>query len=45
MFVTVYERAEEGPHWINTDYTRPEDSFLVGGQEVKLEDVYRKITF
>ena len=45
MFVTVYERPEAGPQWINTDYSRPEDAFLVGGQPVKLEDRYRKRAF
>lgn len=45
MFVTVYERPEAGPQWINTDYSRPEDAFLVGGQPVKLEDIYRKSAF
>lgn len=45
MFVSVYERADEGPHWINTDYTRPDDAFLVGGQAVRLEEIYRKVTF
>lgn len=45
MFVSVYERADEGPHWVNTDYSRPEDTFLVGGQAVKLEEIYRKVTF
>ena len=44
MFVTVYERAEEGPRWLNTDYSRPEDTFLVGGQAVTLEEIYRKVT-
>jgi len=42
---TVYERPEAGPQWINTDYSRPEDAFLVGGQLVKLEDIYRKSAF
>lgn len=45
MFVSVYERAGEGPQWINTDYSRPEDAFLVGGQAVKLEEIYRKVAF
>ncbi|MBK6931510.1 MAG: Uma2 family endonuclease [Saprospirales bacterium] len=45
MFVSVYERTDEGPHWVNTDYSRPEDSFLVGGQAVKMEEIYRKVTF
>jgi Uma2 family endonuclease len=45
MFATVYERAEEGPQWINTDYSRPDDSFLVGGQPVSLGDIYRKVAF
>lgn len=45
MFVTVFEREEEGPRWINTDYTRPADTFLVNGHPVTLEEIYRKVTF
>ncbi|MFN0016348.1 MAG: Uma2 family endonuclease [Saprospiraceae bacterium] len=45
MFATVYERTDNGPHWINTDYSRPEDAFLVNGQPVALEEIYRKVTF
>lgn len=45
IFVTVYERDDEGPRWINTDYSRPEDAFLVGGQAVTLEEIYRKVAF
>lgn len=45
MFATVYERAGESPHWINTDYSRPGDSFMVHGQAVTLEEIYRKVTF
>ena len=45
MFATVYERADESPHWINTDYSRPEDSFPVHGKPVSLEEIYRKVAF
>lgn len=45
MFATVYERSDEGPQWINTDYSRPDDSFLVNGQSLRLEEIYRKVAF
>mgnify|MGYP002625081449 CR=1 FL=1 len=45
MFVTVYERSDDGPQWINTDYANPEDAFLVSGQAVRLEEIYRKVAF
>ncbi len=45
MFATVYERSDEGPQWINTDYSRLEDSFLVNGQSLQLEEIYRKVVF
>lgn len=45
MFVTVYERSDDSPQWINTDYSRPEDVVLVNSRPVTLAEIYRKVTF
>jgi Uma2 family endonuclease len=45
LFATVYERSDESPHWINTDYNRPEDRIPIGGKEITLGDIYRKVQF
>ena len=45
MFATIFERSDDGPHWVNTDFSRPEEGFLVNGQTVTLAEIYRKVVF
>jgi len=42
-FITVYEREQDGRQWINTDYSRMDEQFIVYGQPVALEEIYRKV--
>lgn len=44
-FVSVFDRIGNSDRWENADYDRLEQFFLVEGQPVKLEDLYRKVVF
>lgn len=44
-YVTVYERLEDTRQWLNTDFEKAEDSFLINGVPVTLQAIYQDVFF
>jgi Uma2 family endonuclease len=44
-FVMVFNRIENSSRWENEDFDHLEQSFQIEGQSVKLQDLYKKVSF
>jgi Uma2 family endonuclease len=43
--ITVYDRIENSRQWLNTDYDKQEDTFLIHNTPVSLQSVYQDVFF